>query len=111
MLMSQKFETRFTAFKSIFDKSFELASYFEDDEKVLAVEVVKKLGKTAYLMAIETYQLHVERSDSEVESEQAGTVTPQVYVIAADEILPSDLDAIKHTPIEELKPYLVEQEL
>jgi hypothetical protein len=62
-------------------------------------------GKS-YLLTVETIVNHLQRMG---DSEKGETVDDQALVLGGTEILPSDLAAVKHLPLQELSPFLVEQ--
>ncbi len=60
-----------------------------------------------YTMSVEALPLHMERAEGE---EEGTELEDTAYVLPGDEILPSDMLAIRAAPTEQLMTYLVEQE-
>ena len=95
------------SFERIFDDDFRMVSYNFNNDRMLGMDVeVNKNGKS-YLMSIEALSLHMERSAAE---DSDSNLEETAYVLSGDEILPSDIQAIKEAPFEQIAPFLIEQD-
>ncbi len=93
----------------VFDDAFEAVSHnIDDQDRLQAIEVALTHNGKRYALAVETYGMHLARV--EPDAEETETDGDPTLVIPVEEILPSDLVNIRHTPFEELEPYLVLQE-
>ncbi len=101
----------------IFDDSFKLVSFHrEDDGRMTGASL---LVDESYLLDVETTELHMKRielDDDKLDLDAGSDKVDieknleQVYVIAASEILPSDLRNLKVQPRDNIAPFLVELE-
>jgi len=95
----------------VFDGNFGLISYALGNIGLSAVEVsIVRDGRT-YTMEIETQRTFAERAATNYgpEEEQSDEPGGHPYVVDTEEILPSQLMAVKTTPTERLAYHLVEQ--
>lgn len=91
----------------VFDEDFRLVSYALSHVGVSALEIAIIRNNKVYTIEVATSEAYMERARSEGASEQTSNGEP--FVISGEEVLPSDLAAIKAASTEELLPHLVEQ--
>lgn len=92
--------------ETLFDDSFYGISFHEINGLMTAVDLIITHDGKKYLLAATTLGQHMDRVAED--SEEVGGEEPK-YVLSKDEILPSDLQAIKETPFANLELFLVEQ--
>lgn len=99
---------------NVFDESFKPFSYFADEQQRLqGIELALKTDNGAeraksYVLSVETVGRHMARVA--IDASEAEESDAQTYLISADEILPNDILILKTRSLEELEPYLLEQE-
>lgn len=96
--------------KKVFDETFEPLAYHTEGERLAGIQLVVRRGSDEYLLEVQTLGLHMERAALEEDDGESMNTGAETYVIASDEILPSDLANIKGMTIEQLEPYLELQE-
>lgn len=96
---------RFT--DTIFDDDFSPTAFHEEDGKLLGVEIRVNRGGKEYSLSVETLFLQMSRLAID---ETAHTDDDPTMVVVSDEIHLSDLRRLKDSAIEELIPYLIEQD-
>lgn len=94
-------------FERIFDNDFRMVSFNFKDGRMLGMDVEVNREGTTYHMTIESWPLHMQKAAAE---EQETELEETAYVLAEDEIFPSDVAAIKTAPFEQIQPFLVEQD-
>jgi hypothetical protein len=110
MRVREHFDSERTAEQHVFDDNFWALSFHADDsERLQSIELALRHEGKSYVLSIETWPIHMQRKALEEEGE-GSSQDDQVYVLAKEEILPSDLLVLKNKPFEELMPYLVLQE-
>ena len=90
----------------LYDDNFQLISIYSEGTKLLGLEVSIKHKGSEYFLNIETFGLHAERTATDLSDDE----DDRTYVIAADEVFPSDVWSIKQKAFQDLLPYLIASE-
>lgn len=78
----------------LFDESFLPLSFFNSQEKLLGIDVGVQKGIGNYVLTIATAELYAKRAEENTSDDDI------VLVLSNEEILPSDLLAIKQSVLE-----------
>lgn len=101
--------------RELFDKDFFVESFYQDPttNKLGSLDIVVAVGGTKYMFTVESYPVNVERSVEDYgANEQADG--PPAYVLAEEEILPSDIANLKQQLFADpnkFDDYLIEQDV
>lgn len=80
----------------IFDDTFFPESFYRDSEKRLgSIDLIAVINNETFLLTVESFPVHVERSVVDYGEDDSGQDDPSVYVVSREEILPSDILEIK----------------
>lgn len=78
--------------EALFGEDFAPLTYHNSDDKLVALDIAVVDNDKSYVLSIATYEHYARRSEGEEIGEEEND---DVYVVVADEILPSDLLKIR----------------
>lgn len=98
----------------IFNDRFRLVSYHTSEQgRLVGVEIAMRFdgSDNDYLLSVQTFGHFAERTEmSEEDAVEQTASDDQAYVLAVDEIFPSDISALRETSFDVLEPFLIPQE-
>jgi hypothetical protein len=111
MNVRERFNGQTAAEQHVFDDSFDALSFYaSDDGRLGSIEIAIRRAGKSYVISLESYPVHMQRMAMDMDEEGAEKLDNHVYVVAGEEILPSELLELKQKSLDELQPFLVEQE-